>query len=220
MNGFEPHWDGLPNPQRAIVPQLAPTLKLGLVLYGGTAVALRLGHRTSIDFDFFTQNAIDADEIGREFAFIRESQVIQQQRDTLTVLAPSQGGTVKISFFGDIGFGRVGSPDVTRDPKIKVASLEDLLATKLKVLLQRVESKDYRDIVAILRHGISLETGLAAAASMYFPNFQPSEAMKALTYFEGGDLVALSPSERDYLTRVVSRIKSIPVMGVVSRSLS
>ena len=220
MSGFEPHWEALPGPQRSIWPQLAPALKLGLVLYGGTAVALRLGHRTSIDFDFFTQDPIVPDELGRELAFIRQSQVIQQQKNTLTVLAPSQCGGVKISFFGDIGFGRVGSPDVTRDEVIKVASLEDLLATKLKVLLQRVESKDYRDVAAILRQGVNLETGLAAATSMYRPNFQPSEAMKALTYFEGGDLGSLPPSERDYLTRAVSRIRTIPVVGIVSRSLS
>ena len=220
MSGFEPHWEALSGPQSSIWPQLAPALRLGLVLYGGTAVALRLGHRTSIDFDFFTEDPIEPDELGRELAFIRQSQVIQQQKNTLTVLAPSQGGSVKISFFGDIGFGRVGSPDITRDEVIKVASLEDLLATKLKVLLQRVESKDYRDIAAILRQGVNLETGLGAATSMYSPNFQPSEAMKALTYFEGGDLGSLPPSERDYLTRAVSRIRSIPVVGIVSRSLS
>lgn len=220
MSGFDPHWEALPGPQRSIWPQLAPALQLGLVLYGGTAIALRLGHRTSIDFDFFTQNPIDPEELGRHFVFLRQAQVIQQQKNTLTVLAASQGGSVKISFFGDIGFGRVGSPELTSDQLIKVASLEDLLATKLKVLLQRVESKDYRDIVAILRRGVALETGLAAAVSMYSPNFQPSEAMKALTYFEGGDVGSLPPSERDYLIRAVSRIRSIPVVGVVSRSLS
>jgi len=173
-----------------------------------------------VDFDFFTDKPIEAAELEREFSFISQSSVIQQQANTLSVLAPSQGGNVKISFFGGIGIGRVGTPDLTRDGVMKIASMEDLLSTKLKVLLQRVESKDYRDIVAILRSGVKLETGLSAATSMFSPTFQPSEAMKALTYFEGGDLVSLPPADREYLTRAVSQVRSIPVRGIVSRSLS
>ena len=220
MSGFEPHWEVLPAPQRAIWPHLAPGVNLGLVLYGGTAAGLRLGHRTSVDFDFFTEAPIDHAELDQNFEFIRDSTVIQQQKNTLTVLAPSLGDNVKISFFGEIGIGRVGTPDVTRDGVVKIASLDDLLATKLKVLLQRVEAKDYRDIVAILRAGNKLETGLAAAAAMYSPNFQPGEAIKALTFFEGGDLASLSHVERDYLTHTIAKVRSIPALGIISRSLS
>ena len=220
MSGFEPRLDALPTPQRTLWPRLAPSVKLGFVLYGGTATVLRLGHRTSVDFDFFSENSMDPAELNQEFEFIRESTVVQQQKDTFSVLAPSQGSHVKISFFGGISIGRVGIPDLTRDGVIRIASLDDLLATKLKVLLQRVESKDYRDIVAILRSGVKLETGLAAAASMYSPNFQPAEAIKALTYFEGGDLVSLAASDRDYLTRTAGKVKSIPVLRIISRSLS
>jgi hypothetical protein len=189
------------------------------VLYGGTAAALRLGHRSSVDFDFFTDKPIDTSQLEHEFSFLPQSTVIQQQTNTLSVLAPTQGGNVKISFFGGIGIGRVGTPDLTGDGVMKIASLQDLLSTKLKVLLQRIESKDYRDIVAILRSGIKLETGLGAASSMYSPIFQPSEAMKALTYFEGGDLASLPPADREYLTRAVSLVRSIPPCGIVSRSL-
>ena len=50
---FEPRIDILPPAQKEIWSQLAPAPGLSFVLYGGTAVALQLGHRTSIDFDFF-----------------------------------------------------------------------------------------------------------------------------------------------------------------------
>ena len=36
--------------------------------------------------------------------------------------------------------------------------------------------------------GISLKHGLAAARLMYGQAFQPSESLKAMVYFEGGDL--------------------------------
>ncbi|WP_409191675.1 nucleotidyl transferase AbiEii/AbiGii toxin family protein [Bradyrhizobium sp. RDM4] len=50
---LEPKRSILPAAQREIWPFLAPSADLQFVLYGGIAVALRLGHRESLDFDFF-----------------------------------------------------------------------------------------------------------------------------------------------------------------------
>lgn len=220
MSAFEPHWEALPPAQREFWPELAASVKLGLVLYGGTAIALRLGHRTSIDFDFFTEKPLDREGLRKDFVFLQRSKLIQDRQDTLSVIAPAGEGGVKVSFFGDIGIGRAGVPDRTPDGAVEVASLLDLLATKLKVMQQRIELKDYWDVAAMLRAGIPLEAGLAAAAAMYSPNFQPSEAIKALTYFEGGDLAGLEKDERALLVRAVAGMRRVPVAGLASRSLS
>jgi hypothetical protein len=220
VTGFQPRTEILPQPQREIWPFLAPTVKLGFVLYGGTAVALRLGHRSSLDFDFFTEHAIDPTELGQHFEFLPRSKVIQQQKNTLTVLAPAKSGDVKISFFGEIGIGRFGIPELTHDGVVRVASLLDLLATKLKVILQRIEAKDYQDIAAILRSGERLEDGLEGATALYSSSFQPSEAVKALTYFEGGDLETLSSGDREYLIRAVTNAQNKPAGGTKYGSLS
>jgi Nucleotidyl transferase AbiEii toxin, Type IV TA system len=220
VSGFKPHLEMLPAAQRQLWPLLAPTVEMGLVLYGGTAAALRLGHRTSLDFDFFTERAIDPTALEGELEFLKHSKVIQQRPNTLSVLAPAQQGEVKVSFFGDIGIGRVGTPELTQDGAVKVASLLDLLATKLKVILQRIEAKDYKDIAAILRAGEELDHGLAAATGMYSPNFQPSEALKALTYFGGGDLETLASSDRKYLIGAARDVRHRPIAGKVSHSLS
>jgi hypothetical protein len=220
MSRFEPHWEVLPAEQKEIWPFLAPSVDLGLVLYGGTAAALRLGHRISIDFDFFTERPLNREELRRNFAFIPRSKVIQDRQDTLTVLAPARNGSVKISFFGEIGIGRAGGPDRTPDGAVEVASMLDLLATKLKTMQQRIEVKDYLDVAAMLRAGVRLEAGLAAAVALYSPSFQPSEAIKAMTYFEGGDLAALPEGEKAFLTRAVAEMRRVPVAGLASRSLS
>lgn len=47
--GFETRRDVVPPAQRLLWPQLAPAARLGFVLYGGTAIALRLGQRASVD---------------------------------------------------------------------------------------------------------------------------------------------------------------------------
>jgi len=75
-------------------------------------------------------------------------------------------GSVKVSFFGGIGFGRANDPLRTADGMMFVTSLEDLLATKLKTILDRAfdraEAKDYRDIAEMVSAGVSLPRGLAA----------------------------------------------------------
>lgn len=220
MSGLAARLEALPLAQREIWPSLSPLVDLGFVLYGGTAIALRLGHRSSIDFDFFTERALDRTALHEALPFFPHSRVIQDQKNTLGIQAPAGAGPVKISFFGGIEFGRVGIPDKTSDGVAVVASNLDLLATKLKVLQQRIEAKDYQDVVALLRAGTPLEDGLAAAAAMFGLGFQPSEALKALGYFEGGDLDALSQEEKRTLTNTVAGIRHIRPTGILSRVLS
>jgi hypothetical protein len=55
--------------------------------------------------------------------------------------------------FGGIGFGRVNDPLLTRDGVLLVASLDDLMATKLKATLDRAEAKDYREIAELISAG-------------------------------------------------------------------
>jgi predicted nucleotidyltransferase component of viral defense system len=159
--GFQPRMEILPLAQQALWPELQKSIRLGFTLYGGTAVALRLGHRTSVDFDFFSSAPLDRAAIDAAFPFMVRSTVLQDQPNSLTVLVPIGHSTqsqdaesdpqhVKLSFFGTIAFGRVAAPDVTDDEVLQVASLDDLMATKLKVILQRAEAKDYRDIAAMV----------------------------------------------------------------------
>lgn len=219
---FTPRMDILPPAQQRLWPELRPASKLGFVLYGGTAIALRLGHRQSVDFDFFSEAPLDRESIDTGFAFMAQATVVQDERNTLSVLVPygDQGHShVKVSFFGTIGFGRVGEPDVTDDGVIQVASLHDLMATKVKVILQRAEAKDYRDIAEMIRAGVSLPAGLAAAQAFFGAAFQPSESLKAMVYFADGDLRALSRADKETLVKSVSEVRSLAPVTILSRHL-
>lgn len=234
---FTPHLDILPTAQRQLWPALGPSSALGFVLYGGTAIALRLGHRPSVDFDFFTEHPLDKDILRATFPFIAGATVLQDQPNTLTILAPSsilvdpltgastssaslrQTQEVKISFFGGLGFGRIGTPELATPGAVQVASLNDLLAHKLKVVLQRIEAKDYLDIASIVSAGVRLDIGLAGARALFGPSFQPSECLKALVYFEGGDLDTLSDHTRSTLIDAVRTVGNLPSIARISEKL-
>lgn len=210
----------LPLAQRRLWPELRPSVALGFVLYGGTAVSLHLGHRRSVDFDFFHDRPLDKREIRAAFGFMAAARTIQESPDSLVVLARAGRATVKISFFGGLDFGRVNDPLLTRDGVLEVASLEDLLAHKLKVILQRAEMRDYQDIAAILAAGVPLERGLAAARLFFGRTFQPAESLKALVWFKEGDLTRLPRADQARLIRAARTIRALPHVALRSKSLA
>jgi hypothetical protein len=219
---FIPHFEILPAPQREIWDALSPMKHLGFCLYGGTAIALQLGHRASVDFDFFSEIALDSameSQMIEALPVLSDSDILQKEVNTRTFRTPCG---VKLSFFGGINFGRVGNPLLTEDGVMIVASVEDLLATKLAVILQRVEYKDYKDIAAILESGISLIEGLGAARALYGRQFPPSESVRALTYFHGGDLSLLSEKDKKVLRQAVEKldIRRLPERLIVSEKLA
>ncbi|WP_369720746.1 nucleotidyl transferase AbiEii/AbiGii toxin family protein [Bradyrhizobium sp. LLZ17] len=205
---LEPKLSILPAAQREIWPCLAPSADLQFVLYGGTAVALRLGHRESLDFDFFCSAPLDKDEVRAQFGFVKGAAILQDAPNTLVVSARMPSGPVKVSFFGRIGFGRVDDPMQTADGTMFVASLEDLLATKLKATLDRAEAKDYRDIAEMISAGGSLPRGLAAFKGMF--GGEPAQVLRALGFFEDGDLRSLSAIDRQILRQARDRVSALP----------
>lgn len=213
------HYVVLPPEQQAMLPHLAAVRKLGYVLYGGTAIALQLGHRQSIDFDFFSDLPLDAEVIRKAAPILRDAQTIQEGPRTWTVIAtPSGAEGVKVSFFGGLRFGRVGEPIVTEGGELTLASLDDLMGHKLKVLLQRVEAKDYIDLAAMLDAGLAIERGLGAAIAL-FQNFSSTEALRALAYFEGGDLARVGQPQRETLTTAIARVSAVAELPIISRKL-
>jgi hypothetical protein len=223
MQTFSPHKEILPTSQQEVWPKLSDIKRLGFVLYGGTAIALQLGHRISIDFDFFSSLAIQKRELYDQLPFLSNSVVVQDEPHSLTVLinnTSSKVSGVKISFFWGLQMGRVSEPLITKDEVLQVASLDDLLANKLKVILQRAEFKDYFDIASLLKFGMKLDEGLGYAQALFGHTFAPSESIKALNYFGDGDLHLLSKEDKGLLMKKSKLINKVPLKNIISRNLS
>jgi hypothetical protein len=65
----------LPPAQLKLWPELGQTPET-FTLYGGTALALRLGHRTSIDFDFFSHTSFDPEHLALTLPFLKHAERI------------------------------------------------------------------------------------------------------------------------------------------------
>ena len=210
--GFAPRLDILPPPQRRLWPALA-AMPAAFTLYGGTAIALQLGHRESIDFDFFSFAPLPP-RLEVALPLLEGASVLQREPDSFTCLV-DRDGPVRLSFFSLPRLRRLRPPLRALDTGLAVASLLDLAAAKASVVQQRAELKDYQDIDALLGPGgIDLPTMLAAAQAAHGPGFNPLATIKALSYFEDGNVARLPAAARRRLLQAIATVElgALPVI--------
>src|SRR5271167_2298892 len=95
---FNPRLDILPSPQQRLWEELGD-VPHEFVLYGGTAIALHLGYRYSVDFDFFGSRPFDPTKLVPDIPFLYSATITQREPNTLSATV-DRGGAVKVSFFG------------------------------------------------------------------------------------------------------------------------
>lgn len=205
MQGFAPHLEVLPEAQRRLWAELR-AVPDEFTLYGGTAIALQLGHRRSIYFDFFGCREIDVIALERGLPFLARADVIQREKNTLTAIV-DRGSPIRVCFVGLHALPRLAAPIIADDNGVKVASLLDLAGTKALVAQVRAATEDYIDMDALIHAGgVSLSFALAAGRRLYGRSFNPEITLKALSYFGDGDLRELPEDLRRRLADAVTRV--------------
>jgi hypothetical protein len=215
---FRPNLSILQEPQRRLWDELG-VVSPPFVLCGGTAVALHLGHRQSVDFDFIASEGFDPDELPSRIEFLKGGKTVQKSANTLTCVV-DRGGPVQVSFFGTPAVRLLESPRIAADNQLAVASLVDLAGMKAAVVQKRAEAKDYFDVDAIIRSGaVDLPMALAAARTIYGAAFNPELTLKALCFFGDGTLPTLPPEVRDRLATAVKAV-DLRQLPTITRSTS
>lgn len=217
---FTPRIDILPPPQRRLWDELV-AVPPEFVLYGGTAIALHLGHRESVDFDFFANVPLDPSRLVPAIPFLAGATVTQREPNTFSCNV-DRGGLVKLSFFGRPGLPRLLPPLISPDNGLQVASVLDLAAANASVVQQRAEAKDYIDIDALLTDGkVDLPAALAAARAIHGTEFNPQSTLKALCYFADGNLRRLPKPVKDRLAKAAREVDldRLPVIAISGRAI-
>lgn len=167
------------NDKRKDILSLFRDFKNDFYLAGGTALALQIGHRDSVDFDFFTKKDIRTEDLfDRLKEIFKDHKIlkIQEEKNTLTVLVDRD---IKISFFT---YKYELLNDLIDEENFRLASVEDIACIKLSAICSRASNKDYIDLYYILKN-IQLDT-LLQKASKKFPDVDISLIIKSLVYFD------------------------------------
>jgi len=144
----------LPALQQRVLREVAgPVSAEGFYLAGGTALALHLGHRRSIDLDWFRAEAIaDPLALAERLRCSGPALVVSSTaRDTL--LGSVEG--VLTSFFA-YRYRSLRPPVAWPEYGCSLAALEDLACMKLAAVAQRGARRDFVDLFAIIKTGVEL----------------------------------------------------------------
>ncbi len=170
------HYEALDEKRRALLPALG-AFKNDFYLAGGTALALQIGHRVSVDFDFFTEEGFDTEvlyeQVQKTFGQVPRT---QESVHTLAVVAEND---VRISFM------RYRYPLLAAcvdTEHLRLASMPDIGCMKLGAIVSRAELKDYVDLFFILKQ-LSL-TELLTDLSKKIPSLDQNLVLKALVSFD------------------------------------
>jgi hypothetical protein len=188
--------------QTAVWPSLGDVPD-DFVLYGGTGLALRLGHRQSEDFDFFSAEPFSPTDLLSELAWLGRVIVSRASPNNLEFV--TEAG-VHFGFFGAMRIQCVAEASRVGENGLVVASIFDLAGTKAKAILDRSEWKDYVDLAALLRAGHALPDIVAYATTIFEPLFEfPAAAFyRSLVYFEEGSAVDVPADIRRELEAAVT----------------
>ena len=116
------------------------------ILAGGTALSLQLGHRISVDLDFFTETLFSTEKIYREIKKAGLNPIVlQEEKGTLTLTI----NEIKVSLFH--------YPYPFLDEKktwkgISIAGVRDIAAMKVMAITQRGAKRDFIDLYFILQN--------------------------------------------------------------------
>jgi hypothetical protein len=149
-------------------------------LAGGTALALQIGHRLSVDFDLFCDNEIDRsllDQVRRAFGNAEVSPLVNNV-DELTILANG----VKVSFLR-YPFS-VHEPFV-RYENVSLLSVREIAMTKAYTVGRRGSYKDYVDLYFVIAENHATLTDIIAGAEQKFgTDFNSRLFLEQLVYLD------------------------------------
>lgn len=172
------HLNAVPEPVAAHLARLSSSDSLKrFALGGGTSLALRFGHRLSVDLDFFTPEEFDPDSLAESLA-LDDTTVLSVAKNTLRLVS----GGVKIDLLRH-AYPEVAPIDTMEGHRL--ISVPDLAAMKLNAIANRGSKKDFYDLSELLNHH-TLEEMLRFFSAKY-PSTDPFAVIRSLAWFEDAE---------------------------------
>lgn len=181
---MQPHWEALTNETRELYRLISELPFMSkFYLAGGTGLALQIGHRFSVDLDFFSDSA---EAVGPD----QRQAILEILKDdpSLKIIWDKDGTFVANFRSVGISLFRLDQHPLIVPPrlinKIQVAVIEEIGAMKLAAILSRGTRKDYVDLYFILQQKSLVQLFEIAAKKYSFQPAFPAFAVRALSYFD------------------------------------
>lgn len=151
-------------------------------LVGGTATALHLGHRISIDLDLFSQKEFDAEKLKKHLAEKYNISSSTTATNTLSTFVNFKDTDIKVEF---ISYKYKLLKPIKIIDGIKLLELDDLIPMKLSAIAGRGSKKDFFDIYFLFN-----KYNLSKMLDLFKQKFETENLfhiLKSLTFFDDAD---------------------------------
>jgi hypothetical protein len=179
---------GITPAQQAITALIAPALDADTYLAGGVAVALDVGHRTSVDLDLFVSHDFDPERLAERLSVLApEARVTGRAAGTLHLEV--RGVPVSILSYR---YPMLAPTRRVQQVSVPVASPQDLACMKVSAIAGRGSAKDFWDLHELLERGVA--DSLADLLALYrqkYPVEDVGHAVRSLAYFGDADAAPL-----------------------------
>lgn len=173
------HYEAVSEELHDLLKQLMQLPELdSFYLVGGTSLALRYGHRISIDVDLFTHESFDVSAL--RSALTARFDLTESSLAANTFAGLCNG--IKTDFIAH-RYPLVGAVEVIDE--LRLLSVEDTAAMKLNAVANRGSKKDFYDIYELLQH-FSCDT-LLRFYSQKYPQGSVWNVQKSLIYFDDAE---------------------------------
>jgi len=178
-------------------------------LAGGTALALRLGHRESIDLDFFTTEVFDSIKLAKQLSNKYDVSDITTSNNSINCFILHKNKKIKVDFLRHSYY--ILAP-MLHEENVRLLSIEDIAAMKLNAIANRGAKKDFFDIYSLLEQ-FQLKSMLKLFEQKY-PLFNSFSVIKSLTFFDDAENEPDPISLFDLAWEEVKNRISIEVRGI------
>lgn len=150
----------------------------GTRLVGGTALALQLGHRQSIDLDFFGKMDASLEEIAIELSDFANTKPLSSSKAMRFLIVDG----IKVDIV-NYPYYWIDNPAI--EDGITLAGIKDISAMKLSAITNRGTKKDFIDLYFLLK-----EFSFSELIDLYLKKYAGAQlftVLKSLTYFEDAE---------------------------------
>jgi len=147
-------------------------------LVGGTALALQIGHRLSLDLDLFAFSTLEVTPVLDQIDSVGKIKIINQSPKVLNILIDD----IKVDF---VTYQYDFLKPIEVIDNIRLASIVDIAAMKLSAITSRGAKKDFIDLFFLLK-----AFSLAQMFEYYYSKFPSASdflVVKSLTFFNDAD---------------------------------
>jgi hypothetical protein len=169
--------------QQAMLRRLgAIATERGFYLAGGTSLAIQVGHRRSVDLDWFSPSAIEPMALTAD---LRSAGIPIEVTDAEVGTVHGSADGVKLSFL-EYRYPDLVPPIEWPEYGVRLAGLEDLACMKLSAIVGRGSKKDFIDVFALGSESFTLDHMLRFYGQKYDVS-DLGHTLYALTYFDDAE---------------------------------